>query len=163
MKKWKILPTLLLVTAGAACGAAAAGKFAERSIRRWRELADKNLALFLLMNKWMKTKQGSRHIREYFEENNYKSVAVYGMSHVGKCLLEELKDCGVQIKYAVDRNGAAVNSDIEIYTLEDALPEVDVMIVTAVYYFNEIRNDLKDKVTYPIVSLEDILFNIDRQ
>lgn len=163
MKKRKILPVLLGMLIGAVCGAAAAWKVMGRGIDRWKELVDKNYVLFLLMNKWMKTKQGGRHIREYLEENNYKSVAVYGMSHVGKCLLEELKDCGVQIKYAVDRNGAAVNSDIKIYTPEDALPEVDVMIVTAVYYYNEICNNLKDKVTYPIVSLEDILFSIDRQ
>lgn len=162
MKKGKILPVLLGMVIGAIGGAVAVVKITSKSIKRWRALADKNLALFMLMNKWMKTKQQGRHIREYLEENKYKSVAIYGMSHVGKCLLEELKDCGVQIKYAVDRNGAAVNSDIEIYTPEDALPEVDVMIVTAVYYFNEIRNDLKDKVTCPIVSLEDILFDIDR-
>ncbi len=162
MKKRKILLFFMEMLIGAACGAVVVWKIMGRGIERWKELADKNYVLFLLMNKWMKTKQGGGHIREYLEENEYKSVAVYGMSHVGKCLLEELKDCDVQIKYAVDRNGAAVNSNIEIYTPEDVLPEADVMIVTAVYYYQDICNVLKDKVTYPIVSLEDILFNIDR-
>lgn len=162
MKKRKILPVILGMSVAAICGAAAAWKIMGRGIERWKELADKNYALFMLMNKWIKTKQGGRHIKEYLEQNGYKSVAVYGMSHVGKCLLEELKDCDVEIKYAVDRN-VAVNSNIEIYTPEDALPEADVMIVTAVYYYNEIHDNLKDKVTCPIVSLEDILFSIDRQ
>lgn len=162
MKKIKVLPVLLGMAIGAISGVAVIGKITVRSIKQWRELADKNYALFMLMNKWLKTKQAGRHIKEYLVENDYKSVAVYGMSHVGKCLVEELKDCGVEIKFAVDRNAAAVCSDIEIYAPEEPLPEADVMIVTAVYYYNEIYIDLKDKVMCPIVSLEDILFGIDK-
>lgn len=163
MKKTRILSVLLGMAIGVVLGAVAAGKIAGRRIGHWRELVDKNYVLFLLMNKWMKTKQEGKHIREYLEKNDYKSVAVYGMSHVGKCLMEELKDCAVEIKYAVDRNAAAVCPGIDIYAPEDSLPEADVMIVTAVYYYNEIYNELKDKVEYPIVSLEDILFDIGRQ
>lgn len=162
MKIKRILTFLVGLAVGAVGGAVAAGKITGSSVDRWRELADKNCALFMLMNKWMKTKQEGKHIKQYLEKNNYKTVAVYGMSHVGKCLLKELKNCDVTIKFAVDRNAAAVCSDIETYLPEDELPRADVIIVTAVYYYNEIRNCLKDKVTYPIVSLEDILFDIDR-
>ena len=162
MKKRKILPALLGVIIGVVGGIVVMENIMGKNIDKWKELTDKNLALFLLMNKWMKTKQGGKHIREYFEKNGYKSVAVYGLSHVGKCLLEELKDCDVEINYAVDRNAATIYSDIEVYSPEDDLPEADVMIVTAVYYFSEIYNNLKDKVTCPIVSLEDILYGLDK-
>lgn len=161
MKKREILLTLLGVIVGAVGGAAAMEIITGKDIDKWRELADKNFSLFLLMNKWMKTKQEGKHIKEYLEKNNHKSIVVYGLSHVGKCLLEELKDCDVEIKYAVDKNAVAIYSDIEIYAPEDELPKADVMIVTAVYYFSEIYNNLKDKVTYPIVSLEDILYKLD--
>lgn len=163
MKKMRVLPVLSGMAIGAVAGALAAGKIVGRGIGHWRELVDKNYVLFLLMNKWMKTKQEGKHIKEYLEKNGYKSVVVYGMSHVGKCLMEELKDCAVEVKYAVDRNVAAICPGIDIYTPEDSLPEADVMIVTAVYYYKEIYDALKDKVAYPIVSLEDILFDIDRQ
>lgn len=162
MKKKEIMTSLLGMAIGAIGGAVTAGKIMGRGTGRWRELAEKNYVLFLLMNKWIRTKQEGRHIREYFEENGYHFIAVYGMSYVGKCLIDELKDCDIEIKFAVDRNTAGIYSDIKIYSPEDELPKADVMIVTAVYYYNEIYNNLKDKVTYPIVSLEDILFGIDR-
>ncbi len=162
MKKRKILPTLLGVITGAIGGAVAIGTIMSKNMNKWRELADKNCALFLLMNKWIKTKQEGKDIEEYLKKNGYKSVAIYGLSHVGKCLLEELKDCDVEIKYAVDRNATTIYSNIEVYSPESDLPKVDVMIVTAVYFFGEIYNNLKDKVEYPIVSLENILYELDK-
>ncbi|MCI9166578.1 MAG: hypothetical protein HFH01_00035 [Dorea sp.] len=162
MKQNNFLSVMLGVFIGTVGGAAVMEKITCKAIDNCRELTDKNLDLFLLMNKWMKTKQEGRHIKEYLEKRGYKSVAVYGLSHVGRCLLEELKDCDVEIKYAVDRNAMAIYSDIEVYSPEDDLPETDAMIVTAVYYFNEISNNLKDKITFPIVSLKDILYGLGK-
>ena len=68
----------------------------------------------------------------------------------------------MEVKYAVDQNTAAVYSDVETYSPEDHLPDADVMIVTAVYYFDEISNNLKDKVAFPIVSLKDILYGLGK-
>lgn len=162
MKKKIFLTACLSAVVGAVGGAVAMEKITGKAMDHCRELVDKNLDLFLLMNKWMRIKQKDRHIKEYLEENAYKSVAVYGLSHVGKCLLEELKECDVEIKYAVDQNAAAIYSDIETYSPEDDLPKADVMIVTAVYYFDDIYNNLKNKVVYPIVSLKDILYGLDK-
>lgn len=162
MKKRILGAAFLGAVFGSVFGAAAMEKITGRAIDNCRELADKNLDLFLLMNQWMKTKQKGRHVKGYLEKKGYKSIAVYGLSHVGKCLLEELKDCEAEIKYAVDKNASAVYSDIEIYSPDDDLPSADVMIVTAVYYFNDIYDNLKDKVAYPIVSLKDILYGLDK-
>lgn len=162
MRKTHVLPILFGVILGAAGGAAAVQKIVDKDISKWRALSDKNCALFLLMDKWMKTKQEGKHIIAYFEKNGYRTAAVYGLSHVGKCLLEELKGCDVEIKYAVDRNAAAIYSDIAIYAPEDDLPKADIMIVTAVYDYKEIGTYLKDKVSCPIVSLEDILYGLDK-
>lgn len=105
----------------------------------------------------MMIKQAGKHIRDYLAKNGYKSVAVYGLSYVGERLLEELKECDVRIVYAVDRHITSSSCNIEILSPESTLPKADVLIVTPVYYFDEIYNSLVDKVTYPIVSLEDVL------
>lgn len=162
MRKCIFLPAFLGMTIGAVGGAVVMEKIAGKAIDNLRELTDKNLDLFLLMNKWMRTRQEGGHIKDYLEKNGYRPVAVYGLSHVGKCLLEELKGCDVEVKYAVDQNTAAVYSDVETYSPEDHLPDADVMIVTAVYYFDEISNNLKDKVAFPIVSLKDILYGLGK-
>ncbi|MBC5742641.1 hypothetical protein FMM74_003380 [Lachnospiraceae bacterium MD308] len=162
MKKNNFFSVLSGVVIGAVAGGMVIERISGRALDNCRELTDKNLDLFLLMNKWMTTKQEGRHIKEYLEKRGYKSVAVYGLSHVGKCLLEELKDCDIEIKYAVDKNASAIYSDLQVYLPEDDLPKADVMIVTAVYYFDDIYNNLKNKVMYPIVSLKDILYGLDK-
>ena len=57
-----------------------------------RELAEKHLALFLMMNQWVKVKQEGKNLSCYFEKNGYKKIAIYGMSYAGETLLEELKE-----------------------------------------------------------------------
>lgn len=63
--------------------AAAAGSLMSKNTDRLKTLSDKHLAMFLLMNEWMKIKQAGKHIRDYLAKNGYKSVAVYGLSYVG--------------------------------------------------------------------------------
>ena len=160
MKGKTILSTVFGTMIGAVGGSAVMGKTASKNVEKWRVMSDKHLALFLLMNEWMKTKQDGRHIKEYFEKNGYQSVAIYGLSYVGERLLDELKDSGIEIKYAIDRNADSICTDIEVYSPEEELPEADIVVVTAVYFFDEIHNHLIDKVACSIVSFEDILYEI---
>ena len=160
MKRKMVLSTAFGTIIGAIGGSAVIGKSASKNIEQWRIMADKHLDLFLLMNEWMKIKQDGRTIKEYFEKNDYKSVAIYGLSYVGERLLDELKDCEIEVKYAIDKNADSINTDIEVYSLDEKFPEADVIVVTAVYFFDEIQNNLMNKVTCPIVSLEDILYEI---
>lgn len=160
MRKKMILSTAFGTIIGAVGGSIVVGKSTSKNIEKWRLMSDKHLELFLLMNEWMKRKQEGKHVKQYFEKNNYKSIALYGLSHIGERLLEELKDSGVEVKYAIDKNAESIYTDIEVYSPDEKLPEVDVIVVTAVYFFDEIYNILIDKVTCPIVSFEDILYEI---
>lgn len=153
-----ILTTALGTIIGAIGGSAVIAKIALKNVQKWRTMSDKHLALFLLMNEWMKTKQEGRHIKEYFEKNNYKSVAIYGLSYVGERLLDELESCDIEVKYAIDKNAVSLNTDIDIYSPDEKLPKTDVVVVTAVYFFDEIYSNLIDKVVCPIVSFEDVLY-----
>ena len=97
---------------------------------------------------------------EYFHQNHINSIAVYGMSFVGQRLYEELKDSDITISYAVDKNAAGIYADVDILTPDDDLPQTDAIVVTAVYFFNEIEELLEEKTTAKILSLEDILYEM---
>lgn len=45
-------------------------------------------------------------------------------------------------------------------TLNDKLEAVDVVIVTAITFFEEIENNLSQKMDCPVLSIEDILYEI---
>lgn len=164
MKGKGILSVIAGVVAGAAAGVAGGVAFAGNTIGKnadkYRVMSNKHLALFQLMNDWLITKQEGKSITEYFNKNSYKSIAVYGLSYVGERVLDELKDSGIEVKYGIDKNAKSIFSDIEVYLPEDELPEVDAIIVTPVYFFDEIYEMLSDIVSCPIISMQDILQDI---
>ena len=158
MKKGLVGITMAL--AGAGVGATAAKKAAENKIQKWQQMSDKHLALFLMMSQWVKVRQEGKSLSEYFERNSYKNIAIYGMSYAGETLVEELKDSLICVKYGIDKKADRINREMDIVTIENDLIEVDAVVVTAITFFDEIVEKLQKKLNCPILSLEDILYEI---
>lgn len=123
-------------------------------------LADKHLALFQMMNQWVKVKQEGKNLASSLEQKGYKKIAIYGLSYAGETLIRELQGTNVQIAYGIDRNADSICVDIDIVTMEEKLSEVDAVVVTAISYFQEIKNKLIEKIKCPVISLEDILYEL---
>ncbi len=152
--------SVLSILAGIAIGAEAAGKREIVKKRRAESMSDKHLAMFLMMNQWVRLKQNGRNIAEYLKEENYRNIAVYGMSYIGETLVEELKYTDIHVAYGIDNNAALSCSDPKIVSMEDKLAETDAVVVTAIASFREIQEMLSKKVHCPIISLEDIVYDI---
>jgi len=156
----KAIISVLSAAVGAAAGAAAVGKKVTGEKVKVKQMSDKHLALFLMMNQWVKVKQEGKNLAEYFEKNGYKNIAVYGMSYAGETLLDELKNSDVCVKYAIDKRADRIYADVDVITLEDDLQEVDAVVVTAITFFDEISEMLEEKFDCPIISLEDVLYEV---
>lgn len=50
--------------------------------------------------------------------------------------------------------------DIPVITLEDSFEEADAIVVTAISYFGEIKDNIRKKANRDIISLEDILYSL---
>ncbi|MBD5489856.1 MAG: hypothetical protein HDR13_13880 [Lachnospiraceae bacterium] len=158
MKKVALL--LLSTLGGAAVAAVAVKKVIGDAAEVQHNMSEKHLALFLMMNQWVKVKQEGKHLADYLEQKGYKSIAIYGMSYAGERLLEELKGSNIEVRYGIDRNAETIYSDIDLVTNEDRLEPVDAIIITSIFFFDEIEKQLSEKVDYPIISLEDILYEV---
>lgn len=160
----KIIKTLLVMLtgllAGTVLGAIGVGKSIGKELENKHTMSEKHLSLFLLMNQWVKVKQKGKNVADYLEEKGYKKVAVYGMSYVGETLLAELENTDVEVAYGIDRSmsGAAVN--LMVVSPDNDLDEVDAIVVTAITFFEEIKEGLEKKVKCPIISIEDILYEL---
>lgn len=150
----------LSLVAGGAIGAIGAGKAAGAKINAGYQMSDKHLALFLMMNQWVKVKQEGKNLASYFEQNGFKRIAIYGMSYVGETLMDELKDTNIKVVYGIDQKAETIYADVDVVTLEEHLEEVDAVVVTAITFFDEIEEKLSDKLDCPILSLEDILYEV---
>lgn len=159
MKKG-IIPVLLAGAAGCITGASATGVQLNKKVQFQQTLAQKHLLIMQTFNQWLINKQEGKSLARFFEENGYRSIAVYGMSYLGERLLDELKDTGIEVRYGIDRNAENIYADIDVKGLDDELPEVDAIVVTAVYFFDEIEDELGKRVDYPVISLEDVVYGV---
>lgn len=113
-----------------------------------------------LLNRWMQIKNDGNHLADYLESKNYHTVALYGMGELGERLCEELKNSNIKIQYVMDKNLKNLSIDYEVRTLADNLEPVDAIIVTAIFAYDEIEQELSKIVNFPIISLEEIIYDI---
>ena len=107
----------------------------------------------------------ARHGGGAFSGKNPTKVdrsAAYAARYVAKNLVAAgvAHRCEIQIAYAIDKNANSIYSDINVITMDDNLEDVDAIVVTAITFFDEIEEQLQSKVSCPIISLEDILYEI---
>lgn len=155
-----IAKTVTRVAIGGAIGAGTVGSLLSKSLSKERKMSEKHLALFQLMTQWVKVKQEGKNLALWFEDKGYKKIAIYGMSYAGETLVNELMQTGIQVAYGIDRNAEQMYAEVDVVTMEDELEEVDVIVVTAITFFDEIEEKLSEKMNCPIVSLEDILYEV---
>lgn len=151
---------VLSAVAGVIAGASVISRKKSKDIKNAWKYSDKHLSLFLMMNQWVQVKQEGKNLAVYFERCGYTRIAVYGMSYAGETLLNELKNTGIQVLYGMDQNAKDIYADIDMLTIDDTLPSVDAVVVTAITYFDEVKEKLQEKLDCPVISLEDILYEI---
>lgn len=123
-------------------------------------LSNKNNLQFQMMNEWVRIKQKEKNLSAYFEERGYYYIAIYGMGIIGQTLLDELKNSSVSVVCGIDRKAEMVYSEVEILSPSDKLPQVDIVVVTVIESFDKIAQDLQERISSPIISLRDIVYDI---
>lgn len=155
-----IFKTILAAFIGGILGAGIVNKVFVKKIEVIERMSNKHLALFIMMNQWVKVKQKGEGLAEYLKKEGYKNIAVYGMSYAGETLVEELKNTDILIAYGIDKGADSMYSEIDVISPDEKLPKVDAIVVTAITFFDEIEEMLSKKIDCPIISLEDILYEI---
>lgn len=156
---WSGLKTVLLasIVVGSFCYV----KSKNKDIQNKEQLANKNYLLYQLMNEWVSVKQEGKNLEDYFLAKNYKRIAIYGMNDVGRTLIKELKDTSISVDYVIDQQAERIIvQDVTILKPDDRLPEVDAIIVAPITFFEEIEAKLELKVKCPVVSMEDIVYDM---
>ncbi len=153
---------VLAVVAGLASAAAMGGVVTFKKVTFAGIKKDKFRLYYDAMNQWLVLKNAGKGLEDYFANNGYKNIAIYGMGELGNRLYEELTGSDkVEVKYAIDKNsGYLYEGDLSIVSIENELEMVDVIVVTAIFDFESIQETLSKKIQYPIVSLEEVVFEV---
>lgn len=118
---------------------------------------------FYLYDQWIRAVRGGYRIAQFFEDNLYKNVAIYGMGVIGLQLFEELQSSGsVNVLYGIDQNATNKKIDgLNVVTIDQikSEEEPDAIIVTPVQHYWEIEHQLKEVYgDVDVISVEDAVF-----
>ena len=108
-----------------------------------------------VMTRWMLN--GGNCIADKLAKKNVNTYVIYGYAELGKILRKQLEPEGFELLYVFDQKTMASTDDIKIYKPQAGLPDADIIIVTAVYYYEEIKRELSKMGYQHICSLQDLV------
>lgn len=111
-----------------------------------------------MMNQWLILKQEGKGIDRYLKKRGCNTVAVYGMAIYGRHVIRELQESDIKIVYGIDRRVMEAYKNIEVIQPAEGMPLVDIIINTALCDHTNIKANLAQLTSSPIVSLEDVIF-----
>lgn len=154
-----LMASICGAVAGVAAGETTIGKARKKAMHKIEEDNIKFYEFYSILLQWVHMHNEGKKIGTYLKNCGYHTVAIYGMKELGEELLYELKDSEVEVKYAIDKNADNLFVETDVYRPDEDLEAVDVVIVTAVHWFDDIEKDMKKKLGCPILSLEDVVFD----
>lgn len=157
MKKGKVILSAII---GMGVGASASGYVLSREVKKKNEKVEKFRSYYNVLNQWLSLKQENKNLSQYFSNNNFKKIAIYGMGEMGTRLYSELENSDIEVVCAIDKNASNTFTELNVIEPDDELPEVDAIVVTAVFAFDDIESMLSEKANCTIVSLEDVVFEM---
>ena len=125
---------------------------------------DKYKRLFNFFGRWVRLNEEKITVGDFLRDRNFQNVAIYGMGALGRHLLFELREVGINVVYSIDQRSDKLKLDIPFLDWADkeALPEVDLLIVTAITDYDAIEKEICEVREYPVISLEDIMREMEK-
>ena len=160
MKKKSFIFGLVGVVIGVIFDELVIGNGLRRLLQKKEDNEVKFKGFYLVLIRWLRVHQEGRALEYYFKNNKVNSIAIYGMKELGEALLDELKDSEIDVRYGIDRDADNIYVALDVYTPDEELEEVDMIVVTAIHYFDEIERCLRSSTNARIVSLEDVLWEV---
>lgn len=109
-----------------------------------------------IYDRWLAANRGTDSVAQALKCAGYHVVAIYGMGKMGMCLYHEI-GMEIEVKCFIDRNAKYLKAGIPVYTLEDDIPQVDLVIIALVDRGNKILADVSSKLHIPVKGIEKVL------
>ena len=120
---------------------------------------EKYSRFYRLYECWLMLKLSGGSLANFFDKNEIKSIAVYGYGSVGRMLVKELEETDIKITGIIDRKRTTKTDGISLYYPEEALPDMDVVVITPFIDEKEIESSLRKNYNGKILYIEDIIYD----
>lgn len=130
----------------------------EQEIAIREKTLQKYIQFYRVMLRWLNAMQEGADIEGFLKVRGIKTVAIYGYADIGKLLCNELSKSDIKVVSILDkRDMQSTILNLQVQRPSNGDRSVDAVLVTAVYYFDEIRAELKKLGYKNIMSLQKIV------
>lgn len=136
-------------------------KYKNKQLVNLSDNSQKQRILYLILNNMYAMEQNNMPLGTFLKEEGYNTIAIYGIHFIGQRLFDSLVKEGFEVEYLIDKGKRKEYRGVRVYSPQDDLKPVDAVVVTPVTYYNEIFLELQKKMDCPILSVEDILEDIN--
>lgn len=135
----------------------------EREIEKFKILVNNKIAKYEKYDTLEKQMTGItiEKVVAYFRNNGFFEIAIYGVGVYGKRLIEMLEETEIQVLCGIDKRKDVKSGNIPIIFPGDRMRRVDAIVVSPIFSYEEIKNNLKKYYSCAIISLSDVLDNAD--
>ena len=129
----------------------------DEETQRLEEEREKMAHYLNLMDAWMGLREKGIRLDAWLSGRGYQTIGIYGYGILGKHLVKELEGSRVRIGYIADRDRGKLPAWIPAFSPDEQIPETDILVVAATFYYDEICRQLKEKGIKKIVSLKRLI------
>lgn len=134
----------------------------EINVKRVRIL-EKFRKMFFICSEWKALENRNKQVYKYLLEKDIRDVAIYGNGYLGKQLFEELQRNNVTVRYFIDRDAAYMKEKVPVYTPDQDLERVDMVIVTLTQKDEGLRTILNNKVRTVVWYIDELLNRVSME
>lgn len=117
--------------------------------------------LTCVYDRWLSMKNRGISLTGYLRQSGYRTIAIYGVTSLGKRLCQEFETDGMEVSYFIDRNARFFDDGIEVYSPGEELCQVDAVVISLVQDEQQISNVLKAKLSADIWTIAELLYQAE--
>lgn len=158
MKRRRITGIIAGTAGIAGIAGIAADRFCVRKVlEQKRAELEKSKGNLMVLSEWMAFYRRGMTMEKVLAGKGYSAVAIYGMGVLGSQLYQELEGSVIRVRYIMDRTAIRGVYQSEVCGIETELKETDAVIVTPVYQFEEIKEEIQKRNHVPVLALRELL------
>lgn len=132
------------------------GKMLVSMINDYKMKMNRNRMNMMLLNDWLSFIYSGGSIDKYFLDHGYRKIMIYGNGYIGKRLFQALSGTNIEVIAIMDRQSDSSDKE-KIMSVESDIPQVDCIVITPLFFFDEIYDTLQKKTNIPLISLQNVI------
>jgi len=118
---------------------------------------DIDITMVTMLDDILSLKNAGVSIGDVLFNQGYRKIAIYGWGRMGQRICDEVDGSKLKVSYIIDREASKAACKFPLYRVEDTLPDVDLLIISPIGMFDELKNNVMNKLSCKMISAENLI------